>query len=433
MANNTTLDVRFIEELRARNPADPLFVAETNSNLANLETSDLGNFAAILENVDGFQNPTQRFVSRTVSHVLSLSTSLTRDPGDETATSPALERLGWGGDGVGDGSLLAFLEGAIKQHFPKDLRRRDNVDFQKPTVEEAELTRTFQLSLGRLNELDLEQVSILDTEAEEGRRAFMDTSRGRCNVCHFNAGANFQDTGLNRNFDNGIRFASNANFLNGNRDAGFGGENDTQENPETGGFGNGTFSPPPLIEAADTAPFFHNAFKFQSRLPDDIEEAVNFYRLPSDAFGQSLGGKFLEQRFGSKLVLDGQDAAFIARFLRVLNAAFNLDLAKQRLDAASALIALSGNGSATIQTGLMELALAELDDALEVLPDRGEIHDNARGPVQAAKDAVVLGIAATAATQRGTHITSALAQIAAGRGHFGSNITFELGQGNLMF
>jgi hypothetical protein len=408
--------------------------------------------AAILENVDGFQNPTQRFVSRSVSHVLSLTTSIQRDPGDGTA-SPPLERTGWGGDGVGDGSLLAFLEGAIIQHFTKDLQRRPDVDFRVPTPAEAELTRTFQLSSGRLNELNLLEVSLLDAEAEEGRLAFMDTERGRCNVCHFNAGANFMDTGLNRNFDNGVRLASNATSitrppLEGVEgrvlgDAGFGGQDLDQPDFDTGdvgdgindGFGNGTFSPPPLIEAADTPPFFHNAFHFQSRLPDDIDEAVNFYRLPSNAFGRSQGGRELEQRFGTALVLDGVDAAAIARFLRVLNAAFNLDIARQRLEAASTLAGSFGAEGADIQKRLMELAIVEVDDALEVLRvrDDSEIHPDTCDLLLQAKDEVALGLNATSPTERQARIANALARIVNGRGRFGSNIDFELGQGNLMF
>lgn len=444
--NNTTLDATFIAALKQRNPNDPLFIADNDPSLSQLETTDLQNFAAILENVDGFADPTHRFVSRTVSHVLSLKTSVTRDPGDGTA-SPPLERTGWGGDGVGDGSLLAFLEGAIKQHFTKDLRRRPNVDFRLPSPQEADLTRTFQLSLGRLNELNLNQVSIVDARAEEGRLAFMDPQRGRCNVCHSNAGANFLDTGLNRNFDNGIRFASNANFITRGTvdgallaDAGFGGQDLAHPNFDTGeigvndGFGNGTFSPPPLIEAADTAPFFHNAFKFQSRLPDDIEEAVNFYRLPSDAFGRSLGGKSLAQRFGTPLTLSGEDAGSIARFLRVLNAAFNIDIAKQRLEAARTLVGSFGDTRADVQIRLMELAVVELDDALEVmLAETGEIYPGVRASLSQAKDEVALGVAATSSSQRQTRIINALSRISAGRSQFGAGITFQLGQGNLMF
>jgi hypothetical protein len=42
-------------------------------------------------------------------------------------------------------------------------------------------------------------------------------------------------------------------------------------------FGNGTFSVPPLIEAADTGPFFHNNFINIFNTGSDIEDSVFFY------------------------------------------------------------------------------------------------------------------------------------------------------------
>ena len=96
--NNTTLDPEFVAALHASTPDDPLFIAENDPELANLETPDLLGHAGILENLDGFSDPTQRFVSRTVSHVLSLRTSLRPDPRDGTANPPS-ERTGWSGDG----------------------------------------------------------------------------------------------------------------------------------------------------------------------------------------------------------------------------------------------------------------------------------------------------------------------------------------------
>jgi len=223
-------------------------------------------------------------------------------------------------------------------------------------------------------------------------------------------------------------------------DAGFGGQDLEHPNFDTNGsgfnegFGNGTFSPPPLIEAADTGPFFHNAFRFQSRLPDDIEEAVNFYRLPNDAFGQSLGGKFLQQRFGTPLTLTNEDSAAIARFLRVLNTAFNIDIAKQRLQAASTLVTSFGDTRADIQKRLMELAVAEVDDALDVTNGVGsEIYPNLRILLSQAKDEVALGLSAASSSQRQLRIANALSRLTNGRGQVGSGINFQLGQGNLMF
>ena len=87
--NNFTLDKPFIDTLPA---TDPLFVAETQAaNLAGLETTALRMVDALIkENVDGFDSTNPgKFVTRAVSHTLSLATSITRDPADlTTATLP---------------------------------------------------------------------------------------------------------------------------------------------------------------------------------------------------------------------------------------------------------------------------------------------------------------------------------------------------------
>lgn len=442
VANNTTLDVPFITALHETNPKDPLFVFETNPALRELETSDLLQFASILENVDGFQDPTHRFASRSVSHVLSLATSTTPDPADGTA-NPPIERVGWSGDGApGDGSLRAFLEGAIKQHFTKDLARRPGVDFRLPTAQEAELTRTFQLSLGRLNELDLEQVRIADEQGEQGRRAFLDPQRGRCNVCHHNAGANFIDSGKNRNFDSGIRAGSSVAFLTRGvvdgvvvEDGGFGGAELEHPNLENfgivNGFGDGTFNPPPLIEAADTAPFFHNAFRASDKQGGggDIDGAVTFYATP--AFRDSPGAKLLDQRFGAPLDLQPLDSVAISRFLRILNGAFNIDIASQRLQAVNTLASRFNDEHSDIQTRLLELAAVELDDALEVLSV--DIYPDAQERLRNAKAEIALGVAATTWSERQTRTANAIVQCQGARALFGSKVDFVLGAGNLMF
>ena len=108
----------FVSNLHASNPNDPLFVFETNPALANLEVGDrLFQNGVILENVDGFEDATHKFVLRGVPHVLSMKTSIAADTGDGT-TNPPIERTGWGGDGASaDGSLRQFLTGAVTQHY----------------------------------------------------------------------------------------------------------------------------------------------------------------------------------------------------------------------------------------------------------------------------------------------------------------------------
>jgi len=91
--NNTTIEPAFIENLHNTNPNDPLFVFETNPALANLENSFAlfvkGN---ILENVDGFEDPVNKFVVRSVPHVLSMTSTLAADPTDAQTTFPPVQK-----------------------------------------------------------------------------------------------------------------------------------------------------------------------------------------------------------------------------------------------------------------------------------------------------------------------------------------------------
>ncbi|MBC8119685.1 MAG: hypothetical protein H7X75_08945, partial [Burkholderiaceae bacterium] len=65
-SNNLTIDVAFIASLPAN---DPLFVAEFNPALAQLERPALmRQFGLILENLDGLDDPTNKFVMRSVPH-----------------------------------------------------------------------------------------------------------------------------------------------------------------------------------------------------------------------------------------------------------------------------------------------------------------------------------------------------------------------------
>jgi hypothetical protein len=438
MANNTTLDATFIQTLP---PTDPLFVFETDPNLANLEKPDLRQLGGVLENVDGFEDPINKFVIRSVPHVLSLSTSITADTGDGT-TNPPVQRTGWGGDGApGDGSLRQFLNGAIKQHYTKTLARQVGVDFRLATDQELDLVLAFQLGLGRLNDLDLTQVNVFDSVAQDGRAAFLDPFRGRCNVCHFNGGANFDQTGKNRNFDTGTREAQafpsvpqfDGVFL---FDGGFGGQGLAHPNfralddsiPGPNSFGNGTFSPPPLIEAADTLPSFHtNAFG------GNIESTVSFYA--TSFFLTSPAALQLDARFGAPVNV-GPNIAQIGRFLRALNVALNLDMAKQRLRASQTILNRFRDQQVSIQKQLITLADAELVDALGVLTDSTiaqPFYPVAVDRIGLARTEIANALAAANAGLRGGPLSNAVSRVENARDQIGANINFTLGQGNLMF
>ena len=300
-----------------------------------------------------------------------------------------------------------------------------------------------------MNDLDLTQVNVFDPVASQGKAAFMDPQRGRCNVCHFNAGANSQDTGKNRNFDTGNRGIIGG-FGIGTRpdggplfDAGFGGAGLAAPNfdvfnfdPNSTGvpnaFGNGTFNTPPLIEAPDTPPFFHQ----NQDQDDNIEDAVFFY-IGAFPFSISPAARELEARFGTPIQFSTEDGFAIGRFLRVLNIALNLDTARQRLTAAQTLVTRFRDTRADLQKDLVRLAEAEIDDALVVLQSTATAQPFLPVSVDRlglAKAEIALALAPGATWQtRQNRISNASARVLNARDQLGSNINFRLGQGNLMF
>ena len=432
--HNFTIDGPFVQNLKATNPNDPLFVAENDPDLASLETPFLEQNGGVLENIDGFEDLQNKFVIRSVPHLLSLATSIAPDPADGEPVPPA-SRVGWGGDGApGDGSLRSFLNGAITQHYPKTTARQPGVDFRLATDQEQDLVLAFQMNLGRLNEIDINQVNMFDAAANEGRRAFIDPARGRCNECHANAGANSLPSGLNRNFDTRTRLVNTFSSAPGVFDGGFGGQGLSQPNFDAvdagflNAYGDGTFSTPPLIEAADTGPFFHtNTFT-------NMEGVAGFYR--AFPFSGSPADNILAQKFGTPVSFSNDDANLIARFLRGLNVALNLDMAQQRLTAAQTLANQFHDTRVDVQKGLMQLAENELNDALSVLTDQATTQPFYPVSVDRtglAKQEIDAGLAATDWSTRQSHISTALSRVQNARDQIGSNITFRLGAGDLMF
>ena len=153
---------------------DPLFVAETNPDLAaNFENPRLmREFALILENQDGFGDLQNNFNMRGIPHTLALNTSIDSREG---------ARTGWSGDGApGDGSLRSFATGAVIQHFTKSTRRIAGVDFRLPTDEELDALEAFQLSLGRQEDLQL-PLPLKGVVVSRGQELFMDNNLGKCN------------------------------------------------------------------------------------------------------------------------------------------------------------------------------------------------------------------------------------------------------------
>jgi len=374
--NNFTIDPAFIATLPLD---DPLFVAETNPELAGLEDpAMLRQFGLIRANADGFEAPTEKFVLRSVSHLFGLASTL-----ESNTTEAPFEMTGWSGDGApGDGTLRDFSTGAVIQHFTRTLDRAEGVDFRLPTSSELDALEAFMLSLGVPATIDLQSLRLSDSAAETGRELFIteDSENGtkraaKCNACHRNAGA-LTIAGINQNFDTGVENGVHpADILGMVRpvDGGFG----TQLNAISGGFGDGTFNPVALVHAADTAPFFHN------NMATTLEQAIGHYE--SNAFRMSPEGQRLQlaDSGGRELTVD-VDA--LAAFLRVLNMLENIRSSVDHLTRAKEFVTAPGMQKVLTQ------AMVDIDDVLRVL-DEGGIHEDVVPMMQDAKTRLASAIA----------------------------------------
>ncbi|MBK8210865.1 MAG: hypothetical protein IPK78_13790 [Rhodospirillales bacterium] len=375
--NNFTIDPAFIRKLPSN---DPLFVSEFDPNLRALERPKLlRQFGLVLVNIDGFDKPG---VSRAVPHTLGLSQTIAKG----ATAFPLANMTGWSGDGSpGDGSLRSFALGAVKQHFPKTLARREcsasafdpaTCDFRVPTDAELDALEKFQLFLGRQGEINIEpfsrkpnEIVFLDPFVEAGKALFHSVRGGNsggknfsCSSCHKNAGANDR-AGNGRLIAIGANKHSNAPACRlpgiAPGDGGFSRLPLTVVAGSTfcrttGDFdvafsGKGQFNTPSLIEAADTPPFFHN------NIVKTIEEAVAFYN--SAVFALSPTGGGLPFDFSNREVRQ------IAALLRVLNALDNMNNG-DRFDHLAQRTAAS---QPDLVAEAVEIAASETQDAIQVL------------------------------------------------------------------
>ena len=360
--NNFTIDPKYLTTLA---PDDPLFVAETNPDLAqNFENPTLmRSLGLVLENADGFTDLAHKFVLRSVPHLLGLRNSRIRQPG---SPNPPAERLGWSGDGApGAGTIRDFAVGAINQHLTKTLNRVPGVDFRFPTDDEMDALAAFQLALGRQQDLNLPAMQFRSPIVARGQQIYLavdsqggTVAAGKCNLCHGNGGALGIDHD-NRNFNIGTEDLKDhpADLIMPGarpRDGGF----LRNVNPR-GGFGNGRFNVPVVVESADTGPFFHN------NSAATIEEAVAFYN--SNAFQNSeVGVSFRATDTGGiGIHLESTQVEEVSAMLRVLNALENIRSSTE-LDQAA--VDLKDKDKAEM---LLELASFDTRDAVRVLDERG--------------------------------------------------------------
>ncbi len=238
---------------------------------------------------------------------------------------------------------------------------------------------------------------------------------GKCNICHFNAGAltnpvvfasvepafasmlgiprdQFPSLGLrNMNFETGVERLSSqpANVVAADkkgRDAGFGvvphtpGGSASSSGCANGRGGFGTlvmvpfpgadppdvvgdcieaFNTQPLVEVADTPPFFHN------NAVSTVEMAVEFYN--TDAFNQSAAARLLGAVTGTNGIrLEATEVQAIASFLRAINALDNIREARENL-----LAAFRVGSRPDVEQQLIANATMQIDDAIQVLSAAG--------------------------------------------------------------
>ena len=408
--NDFTLDADFIARLPE---TDPLFVAERepaldasrNGGLVFENPTLMRRFGLIVVNIDGFEDPAERFVMRGVQHLLGLGRTVVPAP---NLDQPLTQLLGWSGDGsTGSGSLREFTEGAVRQHFPLTMNRTFGEDFRFPSPLENNALEAFMLSLGRNEDADL-TLPLLDDGAEAGRLLFQGLPS--CNFCHLNGGSNsnFAGIGIGDFLQNtGVELLTQVRpDGSGERrpvDGGFGTNpegdfNSLVANPD-GSYGEHTFNSQSVIEAASTLPAFHSNLTANpaSGLEATIEGAIRFYTTPE-----------FEAEAGFPIDLTEAEIRDLGRFLRVLSALDDLDTI-DRYGRRGAAAFASVDTPRRVGNRLMRLAAIECADAISVLEPVG-LHLAA---VESLRDAAAAFASATSGTnaQRRARIASGLEAI----------------------
>lgn len=380
--HNLTIDAEYIATLPNN---DPLFVAENNPDLHDLENPVMmRRFGLILLNTDGFDNPG---VLRGVPPILGLSQTTALGVRElKRGVLQPVHETGWSADGApDDGSLRCFPVGAIVQHFTNSMDRVTGVDFRLPTEHELDALLVYMLDQGRQSTPVASSFIFMDPAAERGKTLFfgdipvrnpnLDLLQNNCSNCHVEAGADNSPNFVARNRVINSNLSPNAPACRGFSlsppimdilgDGGFGSFGNTRNFPvNSNNFCGGTlnisvpflseqvenshgfFNTSSLYEAADTGPYFHD------NSAETLEDAIRFYS--SAAFANSNGA-------GRDFVFGPTDVNDLSAFLRAINALENARSAIAHIDKA---MAVSGK---KIDVEPLQLALADSKDGIKVL------------------------------------------------------------------
>ncbi|GJM41992.1 MAG: hypothetical protein DHS20C20_22740 [Ardenticatenaceae bacterium] len=251
--NSATFDSFTFGDLAGPNPVNgsangledstgPIFLMFDSLN----EQSFPDGRALILENIDGF------------------------DQLELFRASPALfnlEHTAPYGFSSQEPDLGDFSAGAVAQHAPRSLLRREGIDFRLPTEEERTALEEFQfgIRLPQDGNYDLDRFAVTD-EQVLGREIFFG-SAAKCSRCHSGPVLATTD-GTVRGFaegENGL-FNTGTDAIPVNGLDGM-----PPELPDGSGESTRTYSTPGLFGTDLTAPFFHNHTRV------DLRRAITFY------------------------------------------------------------------------------------------------------------------------------------------------------------
>ena len=389
-SNNFTIDPAFIATLPAN---DPLFVAEFNPALAQLERPALmRQFGLILENLDGLEDPTNKFVMRRgAPHARHAGVAAA---GPDPATDAGGDDGLVGRRGARTGSLREFATGAVIQHFTRRLNRVEGTDFRLPRSRELDAMEAFQLSLGRERDFNLANTTFLDTNVETGKQLFVNGNPdptqggGRCAVCHDNGGALLQNVRTNNNFNTNVEDVPHParQVQNFPIDGGFG---RTPANAD-GSFGNRAFNTASVVEAADTPPFFHN------NVVTTLRGVVDFYTGPEFNNPRPLALQFS---------FNETQRNQITNFMRGINTLQNIDVATRELRE----ILTNRRDPRREQDTRLQTAFGDTTDGINVL-NQGGIYPDAVAKLTEARNLIAQAQQA-GGSQRRTLVQQAIGKL----------------------
>jgi hypothetical protein len=159
--------------------------------------------------------------------------------------------------------------------------------------------------------------------------------------------------------------------------------------------GNRTFNTASVVEAADTAPFFHN------NVEATLEDAVRFYT------GREFNGPRLP---AARFSFDDAQIDQISDFLRGLNTLQNIQVARQEL----AEILANNNDARREQDKRLQTAFDETQDGIDVLT-QGNLYSAAKNHLIAARNLISQAQVTEPPSQRRPLIQQAIAKLDAAK------------------